>query len=314
MLAKHQFSQLTLTISPSHGPYLISFLALFVGIVGNHLWGIICFILHQSLSTSDDRDGLHHQFQVLLRNSSNGASFLWMMAKLAITWRRRARHVKRTWLLSVPATAYVAVIALAAVFSSVVTLAGDEVLARGSACGWMGLEDTSLSNLTTSEASDDAIVGWSVGRWQALKALEYSKACYDINSLGTSSACKLYTTPTISTTVDKQVPCPFGGDICGLPHGITVDTGLIDSSAQLGINSPSSSRLKFRKVLSCVPTMAEERYSSGWEPLLSGRDDIVFSGDRFKYYYLGGIGASNNLTWGLSNYTRFLKGPGYHLS
>jgi hypothetical protein len=59
----------TLTTSASHGKYLLAFLALFVGMVGSHMWGITCFCLHQFMSKNEPRDGLHHQLRLLLRSS-----------------------------------------------------------------------------------------------------------------------------------------------------------------------------------------------------------------------------------------------------
>jgi len=169
--------------------------------------------------------------------------------------------------------------------------------------------------MTETERQDAATADWSLGRWQAMKALEYAKTCYNLTNLAEPSACKLYTTPAINITTNNKDPCPFQERVCASPHGITIDTGLIDSNTHLGFNMKPSSRLQFRKVLKCVPIMAEERYCSGWEaqnPL----DPPILPGDAHRYYYFGTRMIDDqplNFTWVLSNYTLWAKPPSYRL-
>lgn len=59
----------TLTLDRQQANLLIAFTASFVVFVGSRFWHIICLFLHQIYSTSDPRDALHHQRQVILRNS-----------------------------------------------------------------------------------------------------------------------------------------------------------------------------------------------------------------------------------------------------
>lgn len=59
----------TLTLDRQQANLLIAFTASFVVFVGSRFWHILCLFLHQIYSTSDLRDALHHQRQVVLRNS-----------------------------------------------------------------------------------------------------------------------------------------------------------------------------------------------------------------------------------------------------
>lgn len=63
---------ITLTLDRQQANFLIAFTASFIVFVGSRFWYIICVFLHQVYSTSEPRDALHHQRQVVLRNS--GAS------------------------------------------------------------------------------------------------------------------------------------------------------------------------------------------------------------------------------------------------
>lgn len=66
----------TLTLSRNNANLLIAFTASFVVFVGSRIWGIACLSLHRAYSTAEQRDALHHQRQVLLRNSSSSDSGL----------------------------------------------------------------------------------------------------------------------------------------------------------------------------------------------------------------------------------------------
>jgi hypothetical protein len=217
---------------------MIAFLALFVSIAGGHLWAIICFALHQVRSTLSDRDGLHHQQQALLRNAPNSSTASWMLLKLGWAWKNKTPYtVRRTIFLAVPAITHLAAVSIAGIFSSRLALSGDEVLIRSTSCGWMSVSTDNRTTMDSTELLDAETAGFAIGRWIAVKSLQYAWTCYNQTNLADYNACNLYTTPSINVTVNNRVPCPFGGNICGLPRAISVDTGLVDSNAHLGINS-----------------------------------------------------------------------------
>lgn len=66
----------TLTLSRNNANLLIAFTASFVVFVGSRIWAIACLSLHRTYSTAEQRDALHHQRQVVLRNSSSSDSGL----------------------------------------------------------------------------------------------------------------------------------------------------------------------------------------------------------------------------------------------
>lgn len=66
----------TLTLSRNNANLLIAFTASFVVFVGSRIWAIACLSLHRAYSTAKQRDALHHQRQVVLRNSSSSDSGL----------------------------------------------------------------------------------------------------------------------------------------------------------------------------------------------------------------------------------------------
>src|SRR5277367_5014512 len=78
---------LTLTVSNRDGGVLISFLTMFVRLIGNHCWGILSFALHQWRSSTKPQDGLFHQQQVTLRNATSQSQALWKMAMLTGFWK-----------------------------------------------------------------------------------------------------------------------------------------------------------------------------------------------------------------------------------
>lgn len=64
----------TLTLTRTQANLLIAFTASFVVFVGSRFWRIACLVLHQSYSSAQPRDALHHQRQAVLRNSGSSDS------------------------------------------------------------------------------------------------------------------------------------------------------------------------------------------------------------------------------------------------
>lgn len=73
----------TLTLSEQSGGLLTSFIATFVTIVGAQLWKILSFTIHQSRSTTIPVDGLHHQQQIIWRNTPGPGGAAWTFAQQA---------------------------------------------------------------------------------------------------------------------------------------------------------------------------------------------------------------------------------------
>ncbi|KAK8017269.1 hypothetical protein PG991_008345 [Apiospora marii] len=89
----------TLTMTREQGNFLIAFTAFFIPFVVSRLWKSFAMLFHQCYSTSDPRDAVHHQRQVLLRSSSSPETSLMSFARMIWIWQGTA---KRPWLRVFP--------------------------------------------------------------------------------------------------------------------------------------------------------------------------------------------------------------------
>jgi hypothetical protein len=290
---------LTLTVPRSQGTLIVAFLALFLSASVAHIWPIFCFVIHQLRATSSPRLGLYHQQQAVLSNTLSPSAAAVGFAKLAWTWRR-ARVKGTTWssaLLVLAATLALVFLAAAGLATSRVQLESDEVLTVSDTCGWPGGPPYYIDQLYEfRKGYQVAYAAWA--RWAATSSLEYVRSCY--RQLAEPGKCGTFTKPHIPLQ-NRTVACPFAEEICGLPEAFQVDTGYIDSNKDRGINSNEAGRLRTRKVMTCVPILAEEDYSTLWRSERpAGYPGLV--GDMYRYYDIGeGIG--RNFTWVVNNYS-----------
>lgn len=91
--AKGPIPSATLTLSRQSGNFLISFLAIYVGIAGQSFWSISRFFLHRYLSSESKADGIYHQHQAILRNSRTAPQAAQDIFKLMIAWRHRTHRL-----------------------------------------------------------------------------------------------------------------------------------------------------------------------------------------------------------------------------
>lgn len=300
---------LILTVPQSQGSLLVAFLALFVSLAMTHLWSILCFLVHQFRSTASPRPIIYHQQQALLSNGPTAAAAAWSLIKLAWTWRGKADNVMRNSIsLILTALTYLAVLAAASLLSSKVHLDGDEVLATANTCGWTGISLTQTQDATgydTEDLIDTRSVASFWGRWTAFRSQEYVENCYASTGPVNTGMCQVYATATMPTTTNTSAECPFAAEICAQSSALEIDTGYIDSNLHFGINSPASDVLRFRKVTTCAPILAEEKYSTPWSDSLPSGDYGItaLSGDSYKCYELGETVTGGNCTWVVSNYS-----------
>lgn len=255
----------TLTVSASTGILLSSFLALFISWAGMEVWSLLSFTIHQCRSRIVDSNALYHQQQVLLREDLTDWKFLWLILKTVGAWRKvKGVSIRGSLVLALLAFLHAVLFTTASLFSASVATANGEVLVKSTNCGSPSLK---LSVLTSSsellQFKEDDINSLSslylYGNWMMEQSLAYSKNCYADTSASQDS-CSSFITRSLASTVLTQQPCPFPGDICREP-AISIDSGYIDSSQDLGINSKYFDRLKFRRSWSCAP-IDGERYSS----------------------------------------------------
>jgi hypothetical protein len=128
----------TLTLTKRDGGLLIAFIALFVTVTGERFWAIVSFIAHIALSREAAQDGIYHQRQAILRNSSSSSSGLWNLLRISWAWRRhrKASPFKRIFPLLLFSFITLSTFAVAGIFSSrVATSSGGKGLVSSSSCG-----------------------------------------------------------------------------------------------------------------------------------------------------------------------------------
>src|SRR5205809_3239155 len=83
------------------------------------------------------RDGLHHQRQVILRNSGGAPGAFLGFVRMPMSWRGRARRpFLRVFAYALIAALNVAVFSVASIFTSTVTkAAGNSTIILGPSCG-----------------------------------------------------------------------------------------------------------------------------------------------------------------------------------
>lgn len=242
----------TLTLNRRNGGLLTAFLALFVTVVGTRFWRLGCFCIHRYFSSEHARDALCHQQQAILRNAAESTSGLWTLLRACWAWRRNGLSPSRRFLSSILfAILTFMVFSVATIFSSeIATSMGQEVLLRGSNCGYLSQNITGL---------DDGIALQSYLSQRTALSMAYAQRCYNNNA--NSRDCSILYKPRLQWTIDQNATCPFSGaeKICLSSSGnLHLDTGFIDSDRDLGINSPSGMRFLYRSAIDCAPLKTKE--------------------------------------------------------
>lgn len=80
----------------------------------------------------------------------------------------------------------------------------------------------------------------------------YVKQCYpDVHD---TEGCNTFVSRRLPINITRDAGCPFLGDICKSEDAnLVLDTGLIDSHHNLGLNAPPRDRYQFRVVLQSAP-------------------------------------------------------------
>ncbi|KAI1360715.1 hypothetical protein F5Y08DRAFT_348529 [Xylaria arbuscula] len=246
----------TLTTTKSYGNLLIAFVAIFIAFVASRFWRILCLVLHRCYSTSEARDAIHHQRQVVLRNSLNPESGLLNTIRLVWAWRKTPVN-RLVRLLPIGLLAVICLVAftIASGFSSSIsTAAGDEVLVRSTHCGPIRFTQPSASVVA---------IGSQFNAEKLNDAANYAQRCYNSNS----TACNTFVVERLPTaTMNTTSSCPFQNRICRDPEStLRLDTGYIDSNDGLGLSAPTDQRFAWRYVLHCAP-LRTEGYTSRGKP------------------------------------------------
>lgn len=257
---------LTLTTTKQYGNLLIAFMALFIGFVASRLWKISCLALHRCYSTAEKRSPIHHQRQVILRNSRTAESALFDILCLLWAWRKsQFPRIANLIPLTIFTFCYLSAFTAAGGFSSNISSSiGDEVLIKSQYCGTIiangTMEGSSIRNRWQSELSNSAA--------------NYVQQCYsNISQSSAPTACNKFVLSSLPTyEVNASAECPFQHQICRNPQStLRLDSGYIDSHEDLGLNAPKDERFAYRYMLHCAPLETDNYISHvkkdgrGWD-------------------------------------------------
>lgn len=291
----------TLTLKAKYGKYLISFLSVFIAIVGGQVWQILCRIAFRFNSSPMATDALSHQQQAILRNSDSDWSALNQLLSITWGWRRRAKRLTlRSYPLILLTVLHISGFLAASILSSRISSDRANVLLVPNDCGtwqhatlpasdeldqwstWSSLRMLLGQNLaasqavtTCSRAKNDMSQCSSLGR----NLTTYNTTCQGVNA--TLYTCNALGLANVRTHVDSSPDCPFDSTMCTSGIVFTLDSGLVDSYHDLGINSAKHDRIQYRNELQCVPIT-----TTGFTRIVDEEDDT------YTQYYYGDSGAN----------------------
>lgn len=238
----------TLTLDRQSGGLLIAALALFIVWVGTSFWRICCFTFHQVYSSDTAKDGLYHQRQAILRNSGSAWRGLTNLLQAGWAWRRNPKlSVCHTLPMIICAALCACAFVFASIFSSMIaTSFGDEVLISSPDCGYTNAQ---LDNPNTLAAQTFE----PYLRQNALSYAQYAQQCYHTNA-STVVDCSQFVKKNLLGTSKTDATCAFGGQICqDDSSNLDLDTGLLDSNEDFGLNAPPEETFQYRRRIQCAP-------------------------------------------------------------
>ncbi|KAI1325083.1 hypothetical protein F5Y16DRAFT_411583 [Xylariaceae sp. FL0255] len=241
----------TLTITSQQGSLLIAFTGFLIPFVASRFWKLMCVVLHHTYSTSESRSTIHHQRQVILRNSSAPDSGLISLLQLLWAWQTFAMKkdlYSRILPVVLLAIACITLFTAAGGLSSrIATSVGSQVLLKGNNCGIPVL---------VAEANVSSL---SYGSQMGTDATNYAQQCYNSNSSATSLSCAGFVAQNLPPAVlNYSAACPFEEGMCrGNGTSLYLDTGYIDGGRHLGVNTPKNQGFEYRYVLQCSPLVTK---------------------------------------------------------
>jgi hypothetical protein len=271
----------TLTLTRFKATLVIAFTSFFVGFVGTRFWRIICLLLHRYYSKPryEFQDALHHQRQLILRNSESAESSFFSIIRLSHAWRNLAdKRLARTLPTMILSAFTFAGFVIAGGFSSLLSTGiGTEVLIEGSNCGFLPF--------MTGADSWDVLVPYALDR--VSDAANYAQQCYSSGTVGVFD-CERFVVPRLPTTLNFSASCPFPDkSICKTENENLYLETVVDSNTHLGLNTPEEERVQLRTTFHCAPLSTEGRST----PFQMGNTSLI----RYDYGALN-MGSKDNLT------------------
>ncbi|KAK2808658.1 hypothetical protein FQN50_004522 [Emmonsiellopsis sp. PD_5] len=271
----------TITLSAKTGNLLVSFLGVFITLVGGQLWKILSFLFHQLRASPGPKDGLHHQHQTVFRNASTPGGASWQFFMLSAAWWKHTSHpASRSLPWAILAFSHLILFGIAGVFSSEVTKsAGKERLVKSS-------EDTCGLFLGSTTGAPDTmrIINAKYASGTRI-AQTYARSCY--RGHYDPLQCEIYPAREIPFTTRQNATCPFRDDICAVSNtaAFEMDTGPLESHQILGINARPADRVTIRMRTTCAPLKTE-----GYTTMIQGKGVIgALPNDNIIKYNYGPI-------------------------
>lgn len=240
----------TLTTDQRVANIVVAIMAIVVAAAAGSAWNLVMFSWHQLRGTSQLRDGLFRQQQILFRTMAPPSSVFVESLKLLWIWRKDTRswHNAQRWLPVLTISFVFGIASLAASISSsyVISTTDLEVLVDGSTCRNVNISAYGGAPIYYAPTTLDTSVVTS--------SRSYADECYGGGSL--PPRCRIYVHPRIATNASTG-PCPFNPSMCrlkgALEASMTLDSGYLDSNDHFGINSPPKDRVQLRRLATCAP-------------------------------------------------------------
>lgn len=263
----------TLTLTKRDGALLVAFLALFLAWTGSRLWKLCCYAVFQvrsRTSPNDDRDGEYRlifmRLQATLRNASSALDGLFDFITTARSAPATSKTIskRKSLMMCAPliifATFLLAWIAVASLLPSRFISTGSDVRLRPRSCGVWPQFPKNVTNY--GDAVSEAIQ--YIGAWTGqtvqnmVDSSHVNRDCYDVTGTTPSKHCNSPGRRIVNWTSDITDTCPFGNVSCLSTHSLILDSGLVDSHIDLGINARRENRISFRKTMECaIPDLTD---------------------------------------------------------
>lgn len=122
---------------------------------------------------------------------------------------------------------------------------------------------------------------WPYTAESTTESATHASQCY--TQLDLQLGCDLFVQPRLPVLVDQNAPCPFANLCLSNNSNLRLDTGLINSRYDLGINTPIDERVWYRKVLHCAP-LKTDAYTAQYN---------ISQELSYKRYYYGPLASYN---------------------
>ena len=247
-------------------------------------------------------DILGLQQQLVFRNSGSPASALWKCTRLLLAWsgKKPSKLWRRLAVIAVPSLVLWSIFTVASIFVADIASKGYEqilVLAKEGLCRFPDYE---------SDLADSTLPWSRIRVADSLTSLQHVKKWYGPLQSSVNASTQ-YPRARLAYKTDSTVPCPWTG-LCDTKSSVafSLQTVLLDSHKDLGINADRNERFGCQKNVTCSPlqTQSYRQYvnaSSGiWVNFHMGQ--YLDSNIRYEYFtetYLGETGYI--IMWVLQN-------------